>query len=182
METFNRSVTSRPAPYDQRNIEDYKLIGKNISLALDKIQGDDCIPATEESLASLAGCSRGTLRNRKWPLVRLREIKKQRKTRSGKAQQKTATKQPQNKEEELVMALNASRNEAARWFDKYKDSEADNRKFRRANNLLKEEKEALIRELTQLRNQKTTSSPMISDMSKPSGSVTQFPDRSAAGA
>src|SRR5436190_1649422 len=70
----------KPAPYDGRNAADFLQIGKNISLALDQIAVDKTIPATEESLANLAGCSRGTLRNRQWPLVRLREIKQARKT------------------------------------------------------------------------------------------------------
>lgn len=67
------------APYDERNEADYLELSRRIEIALKLIEDDPSIAATENSLASLAGCCRGTLFSRKYPLDRLRQIKNQRK-------------------------------------------------------------------------------------------------------
>jgi hypothetical protein len=167
-----------PAPYDERNIADFVQIGKNISLAVDQIAADKTIPATEESLANLAGCSRGTLRNRQWPLVRLREIKQARKTEAEKKLSERQKEKPKSTEAELVDQLNASRTEAARWYDKNQELGAENSKLRRQNVLLQQQNDAL-------RNGRSGSVPSVADRgtanSHPSsggtGNVAQFPDR-----
>jgi DNA-binding GntR family transcriptional regulator len=65
----------RRAPYDDRNKADFNEITQNIKAALKVLERDPGIPVTEASLAELAKCSRGTLRNRVWPLERLGAIK-----------------------------------------------------------------------------------------------------------
>jgi DNA-binding Lrp family transcriptional regulator len=66
------------APYDERNEADFQAITKRLEEALTVLEEDSSIRATQESLAKLANCSRGTLSNRIFPLERLKEIKKQR--------------------------------------------------------------------------------------------------------
>jgi hypothetical protein len=162
------TARKRKAPYDERNDADFERIGKNISLALEKIANDPSVPATEQSLANLAGCSRGTLRNREWPLIRLREIKRERKSEAQRVKARPKRKREKTKEEELVALVNASRTEAARWFDKYSDAEAEKRKLKRANELLVAQNEALKAEVARLR--------VTSSVSQPSSNVARFPD------
>lgn len=161
----------KSAPYDQRNLEDFKLISKSIAAALEKIDHDASIPATEKSLAELAGCSRGTLRNREWPLARLKLIKEDR----GKkvAEKRTPKSKPKSNYEELIVALKASRTEAATWFDKYRQSQAAYRKLERAKKLVEAEKEMLKKESARFLSANPTSQ---SDKEKKHRSnVTRFP-------
>jgi hypothetical protein len=167
---YEPETPKRKAPYDEKNTADFERIGKNIALALDKIANDPSIPATEQSLANLAGCSRGTLRNRKWPLSRLRQIKLDRKSEAEKAHASPKHQREKTKEEELAASLSASRTEAARWFDKCKDVEADNRKLKRGNELLVAQNEALKAEVARLR-------VASSSRSQQPANVTRFPDR-----
>lgn len=76
-------------PFDDRNERDFSDLTSKIREALIKIRLDDSVGATEMSLAKIAGCSRATLANRKWPLKELRAIKAAR-----KAKRKSKSKYP----------------------------------------------------------------------------------------
>lgn len=67
------SVTS--LPFDERNQQDFMLVTKRIQDALELMANDRRLKRTEINLAKLAGCSRGTLRNRKWPMEQLQKLK-----------------------------------------------------------------------------------------------------------
>lgn len=62
-------------PFDERNQQDYMLVTKRIQDALEKMANDRRLKRTETNLARLADCSRGTLRNRKWPMEKLQKLK-----------------------------------------------------------------------------------------------------------
>jgi len=168
---------SKPAPYDERNNEDFKLISKNIACALEKIAHDESIPATEASLAQVARCSRGTLRNRGWPLTRLKLIKEGRKKTAVKEARTISKDARADNSKQLVSALNASRTEAAIWFDKSKQLEADKRKLQRANSLLHAENQALKKERSGLLSQNGNSSAGPPAAKIKASSVARFPER-----
>jgi len=62
-------------PFDERNQQDYMLVTKRIQDALEQMANDRRLKRTETNLARLASCSRGTLRNRKWPIEKLQKLK-----------------------------------------------------------------------------------------------------------
>lgn len=66
-------------PFEEKNEKDFIEITEQINKALEKIEKDISIPATEMQLAKLSKVSRGTLRNRIWPIDRLKQIKLERK-------------------------------------------------------------------------------------------------------
>lgn len=168
---------AKPAPYEERNLEDFKLITKNITFALEKIANDDSIPATEQSLADLAGCSRGTLRNRIWPLKRLKLIKEARQKKAVEKQAKKPTSRAPDDYQQIVSALIASRTEAASRFDQLQQLQADYKKLHRAKELVDAENKALREERIRLLNAIT---PPKAVTAQPSN-VTQFPDRAQTG-
>lgn len=69
--------TSAPLPFDERNQQDFMLVTKSIQDALQQMANDRRLKRTEINLAKLAGCSRGTLRNRKWPIEQLQKLKEE---------------------------------------------------------------------------------------------------------
>ena len=62
-------------PFDERNQQDFVQTTKRIQDALQKLSTDRRLKLTEANLARLADCSRGTLRNRKWPIQQLQVLK-----------------------------------------------------------------------------------------------------------
>lgn len=67
-------------PFDARNEQDFENLTRRISDALALIRKDPSIPATQDKLAEMAGCTRKTLHNRDWPITELKKIKEERKT------------------------------------------------------------------------------------------------------
>lgn len=143
----------KKAPYDEQNTADYQEMSKRIASALELMEHDTEIPATEKELARLAICSRGTLRNRGYPLVRLRIVKQMRNANKTITTSPTDPSDAQKKVDDrkkLLDDLKASRTEAARWFSKYKESEADRERERRAREILVSEKNALLSRIEQI--------------------------------
>jgi hypothetical protein len=135
-------------PYDDRNEDDYRELTQRISAALLKIEYDPKIRPSQKNLAKFAECSRGTLRNRKWPLERLAEIKRQRKEKSkGKGSDrpnKDADAEIHLEDKrKLLEQLDNARKETAIWVDKYDEKERSYKKVARANDMLKAAKLAL---------------------------------------
>jgi len=62
-------------PFDERNQQDFIQTTKRIQDALEQLSSDRRLKLTEANLARLADCSRGTLRNRKWPIQQLQILK-----------------------------------------------------------------------------------------------------------
>lgn len=128
------------APYDERNEADYRAISNKIEIALNLIAADLTIPATEASLAELAGCSRGTLRNRVYPLERLKSLKqlrtKNRRTARISPAHRIAVEVHIDEKKNLREQLNKSRSEVAVWVSKYSDLEREVKKLQRLKDVL----------------------------------------------
>lgn len=146
------------APYDERNRADYVKVTESIEFALGLMRDNLNIAVTQASLSKLAGCSRNTLRNRKYPIERLKEIKK---LRSQKVTEKPAritrahflsVDEHVKKNKALETQINRSRTEIAVWVNKYFSLEAENKKLRRANEVLKRSKELLEAQLEDAKN------------------------------
>lgn len=69
--------TPSALPFDERNQQDFMLVTKRIQDALELMANDRRLKRTEINLAKLAGCSRGTLRNRTWPIEQLHKLKEE---------------------------------------------------------------------------------------------------------
>jgi hypothetical protein len=147
------------APYDARNQADYLLISNSIEAALNLMGIDPTVPATEASLAKLAGCSRGTLRNRKYPLERLKAIKVRRaEQRKGKNRpvritpaHRVAVEVHIDEKKILQGQLEKSRCEIAVWVNKYSDLENEVKKLYRVRNVLQEGKKLLEEQIEELK-------------------------------
>lgn len=139
-------------PYDEKNAADYKEVTKRIDAAISVLECDDSIPATESSLAKLSGCSRGTLRNRVQPILRLKKIQLERKQENlrkaeeGRKSPLTTEAKLLGEARSLKEQLNNSRGEVAIWIDKYQEEKSKVVKSARANRLLKAENQALSEE------------------------------------
>lgn len=73
------NMSSIPPALQEKNEQEFVTVTRRIQEALARIESDPNLKTTQDVLAQLADCSRGTLNNRKWPLERLREIKVARK-------------------------------------------------------------------------------------------------------
>lgn len=147
------------APYDTRNQLDYEAVTKKIAHALEILENDTSIPATEIKLAELADCSRGTLRNRVYPLVRLRKIKQSRFKKQNKpklssltAQQLTDVNIHISDKRILKEQLEKSRSEIAVWVTKFLELEKDVKRLERLVTVLQGAKEILETKLSQPKN------------------------------
>jgi hypothetical protein len=137
------------APYDERNEADFRDMSVRIAEALERLEIDLTIPATEESLAGLAGCSRGTLRHRGWPLKRLKEIKQSRKEKKDEEGgdippgEVDIVEILSRDKKSLLDQLKKSRGEVALWVEKYRQLEEETKKLRRLITMLQEAKKSL---------------------------------------
>lgn len=77
-------------PFDERNQQDFETITENIIKALQLIEQNPKIPATQNKLAELSKCSRKTLYNRKGSIEALKEIKKARNSKRMESSLKVA--------------------------------------------------------------------------------------------
>lgn len=84
----------RRLPFDERNEQDFEDLTRKIQDAIATIKKTRSIPATQEKLAEMVGCTRKTLHNRGWPIAELKKIKEERK----------ASKQKNNTVEHRVTA------------------------------------------------------------------------------
>jgi DNA polymerase III delta prime subunit len=146
----------RQAPYDERNALDYLEMSKRIADALEEIEHDSGIPVTEQELAKRARCSRGTLRNRRYPLERLQSIKAKRKeiesnkSRKITREHRIAVDVHIEDKNMLLAQLKNSRTEVAVWFNKFTESDSEKNKSLRINELLLKENKALKERIGEL--------------------------------
>ena len=108
------------ATYDKKNIEQFEAVTQQLKEALSRIERDSSLSASASSLARLSGIHRNTIYNRKWPQIKLNEIKQKR------AQQKeddAISKAAQKTPEEL---LELSRLEVIYWFTQLQDARNSN--------------------------------------------------------
>jgi len=69
------SESGIPNALQEKNDQEFVEVTRRIQEALARIENNHKLKATQDVLAQLADCSRGTLNNRRWPLERLKEIK-----------------------------------------------------------------------------------------------------------
>ena len=117
-------------PFDERNDHDFEEVTRKISDAIATIQRTPSIPATGNKLAQMAGCTRKTLHNRRWPLEKLKEIKERRTTvgRDGKPKKPTAsdqlgTEQHATREKLLIAQIRNLQKQNGELFDRVQDLE-----------------------------------------------------------
>ena len=114
---------SRPEALVAKNASDFDQLTEAIKDALKKIEGDRRLKPTQEVLAKLAGCTRGTLNNRGWPLTELDAVKQARKKKRESAQTeradvKAGASESDSEVETLRRQLQFSRTENSRLHDK----------------------------------------------------------------
>ena len=133
-------------PFDERNQDDFVQITKRIQDALEQFAKDRRLKRTEANLARLADCSRGTLRNRAWPLVQLQKLKEE-------AKQFKKAKNPENaaprslREKSRIdryrEQLEKNRDELLVWKYKHDDLRAKVQTLEEQRDILKRRAEAL---------------------------------------
>lgn len=103
--------------FDKKNQEDFDRNTEVITKGLMVIASDDSIKATAAELSRITGVHRNTLRQRMWPLQRLKAIKENRVIEEiRRRQSKTKAADPVSV---LTTKLEASRLEVLHWFDMY---------------------------------------------------------------
>lgn len=112
---------SRPDGLVAKQASDFDAMTQAIEDALKRIELDRRIKPTQEALKKLVGCSRGTLRNRGWPLTQLGDIKtaREQKRDADKTEQpKPAAAKAESETDRLKNQLQLSRTENARLHAK----------------------------------------------------------------
>lgn len=109
---------SAPLPFDERNQQDFMLVTKSIQDALVQMANDRRLKRTEINLAKLAGCSRGTLRNRKWPIEQLQKLKEEARSSPEEAEVEPRATREKARVERYRDQLMKNRDELLLW--KYK--------------------------------------------------------------
>jgi len=94
------------------------LVTKRIQDALEQMANDRRLKRTETNLAKLAGCSRGTLRNRKWPMEQLQRLKEESRSAKEVAEPEPRTTREKSQIERYRNRLDKNRDELLFW--KYK--------------------------------------------------------------
>jgi hypothetical protein len=79
----------RKLPFDKQNEQDFEELTRKIQDAIATIKKTRSIPATQEKLAELVGCTRKTLHNRGWPITALKKIKEERQAKKDGKQKNT---------------------------------------------------------------------------------------------
>jgi len=119
--------------YHGKNIDDYDRYTKLLEDALNSIETDNILPATQEQLVLMTGIHRNTIRERKFPKERLAEIKKERKIKAKEEKQKK-----KDQLDELKEKLEKVSKELVYWFSEYRITERDKNDFNKQNKILEE--------------------------------------------
>lgn len=112
------NIDTIPSPYDERNQQDFMLITGRILDALKAMSDDRRLKRTEANLAKLAKCSRGTLRNRKWPISQLEKLKAEARKAKDEVEVEPKPVREQVRVERYKEQLSKNRDELLFW--KYK--------------------------------------------------------------
>ena len=115
-----KTVPDVPFPFDDKNQQDYVEATGRIQAALDALRGDRRLKRTEVNLAKLAQCSRGTLRNRVWPIAALKKLKLEGKALTEEAAAVTEAK-TESRVERYKQQLAMNRDELLGWKFKHDD-------------------------------------------------------------
>jgi hypothetical protein len=103
--------------FDQKNLADFDNNTEIISNGLMAIAADTSIKATVAELSRITGIHRNTLRQRQWPVQRLKAIKEDRAV--SEIRQRQLKAKAADPVSVLTAKLEASRCEVLHWFDQY---------------------------------------------------------------
>jgi hypothetical protein len=107
----------------EKNAQTFIEVTRRIQEALGRIANEPKLKATQDVLAQLADCSRGTLNNRQWPLQLLREIKVARNApKLPTTDESAATNKVESRIERYKMQLQNSREELLIWKSRHDDA------------------------------------------------------------
>jgi uncharacterized phage infection (PIP) family protein YhgE len=148
-----------PLPFDEKNQEDFIKLTERILDALEKISKNKAIPATQEKLRELSGCSRKTLHNRIWPVIKLKEIKAARKA-SNEDKPKKITPEHRldvevhiNRETQLVEQIRNYQDQNGKLFDQVQDFQEQVAVLTDLNKVLENDVNELKAEIRKLRSE-----------------------------
>lgn len=119
-------------PFDERNEQDFEDLTRKIRDALAKIRKTRSLPATQENLAELAGCTRKTLHNRSWPISELKKIKEERqdnkdnKPKNTIARHKISSGNYVERERLLIKRIKNFQEHNGKLFDRVQELEEQN--------------------------------------------------------
>ncbi len=151
-------------PFDERNQRDFMLVTKRIQNALEQMANDRRLKRTETNLAKLAACSRGTLRNRKWPMEQLQKLKEEAHSAKEEAEPEPRATREISQVERYRNRLNKNRDELLFWKFKHDalrdlvetlESQRDTFKHRA------EELEAQLRSIASASNSRKSSGKVV---------------------
>lgn len=140
-----------PAALQEKNEQEFIKVTRRIQEALARIKDDPKLKATQDVLAQLADCSRGTINNRKWPLDRLREIKTARKAaKQPITDESTSTAKIESRIERYKERLYDSREEVLIWKARYDEVGERLAQAQNLNRVLQSRLEAVEQEISKL--------------------------------
>lgn len=114
------TISDASLPFDDKNQQDFVDVTGRIDEALTALRNDRRLKRTEANLAKLARCSRGTLRNRGWPIEALRKLKLEAKAATEEATEATEAND-ESPIERIKKQLAMSRDELLGWKFKHDD-------------------------------------------------------------
>ena len=133
------TTSGLPSALQEKNEQEFVEVTRRIKEALAQIERDPKLRATQDMLAKLADCSRGTLNNRKWPLVQLRNIKAARKAPVQEIVDETAAlAKEKSRIQRYKQQLDDSREEVLFWKTQYDDAVQQLAQARDLNRILQE--------------------------------------------
>lgn len=103
--------------FDKKNQDDFDSNTEVITNGLMAIASNDSVKATVAELSRITGIHRNTLRQRIWPVQRLKAIKENRVI--AEIRQRQAKTKAADPVSVLSAKLEASRREVLHWFDQY---------------------------------------------------------------
>lgn len=105
--------------FQEKNEEDFDNNTEQLAAGIQTIAANGSLKPTVAELSRITGLHRNTIRLRKWPLVRLAEIKETRRLDAISKKAKVAVKS--DPVSVLENRLEKSRLEVLYWFSQYKD-------------------------------------------------------------
>ncbi|HEY0375751.1 MAG TPA: hypothetical protein VGC87_02215 [Pyrinomonadaceae bacterium] len=149
----------RKLPFDERNEQDFEDLTRKIQDGIAKLRRTRSLPATQEKLAEMVGCSRKTLHNRGWPITELKKINEERKANKENKQKNTTAEHRLSaekhiaREKRLIGQIRNLQQQNSKLFDEKQELEEQKaaltdtvRVLEEEIDILKDEKRKLERE------------------------------------
>lgn len=139
---------------EKKNAADFAEISARIESAIERIRTNPKIKPSQDELAKLSGCSRGTINNRKWPLEQLKKIKADRiEAANTFKEQHPPISNEVSEIEQYKIRLQNNRDELHRWKSRSDDLALKLTQLGEINRTLQSRIEFLELELLELRKE-----------------------------